>query len=181
MTLLVRLSVLTVSMGFVACAAEPTQGGDSAQPTPVSLLEPLALVPVEATDDPLAEHRPDDVDCPAAAWGEEGGGFEVQTGVCAYAAFDQPLSVELGAGDLIEISVWHDTLDASEPADGHVAVLLGGRVLWEETVAIPAPSAALDAAVILDATPSPGARLGLHLHNHGYNSWRFVEVQVTPP
>ena len=180
MTLRVRTAVLTVSGGLVACAGEPTQSGDSAEPTPVALLDPFALRPVEAMDDPLADHRPDDVDCPTAAWGAEGGGFEVQTGVCAYGAFDQSLPVEVEAGDLVEISVWHDTLDASEPADGHVAVLLDDRILWEASVAIPAPSAALDAAVILDFTPSPDARLGLHLHNHGYNSWRFVEVVVTP-
>jgi hypothetical protein len=163
-----------------ACAPEPA-AEDSAQPTTVELLDPLALTPVSAADDPLAAHRPDEVDCPAAAWGEEDGGFEVQTGVCDYAAFDQPLVARLSRGDLVEISVWYDSLDAAEPTTGHVAVLLDDRVLWEETVDIPAPSAALDAAVTLDFTPSPDARLGLHLHNHGYNSWRFVGVQATSP
>lgn len=165
-------------LALTACATEPV-GGDSAEPRRVALLEPDALVPVVADDDPLASHRPDEVDCPAAAWAVEGGGFEVQTGVCAYAAFDQPLGMTPVEGDVVEISVWHDTLDAAEPATGHVAVLLGDKVLWEEWVDIPAPSAALDAAVTLDFNPAPDARLGLHLHNHGYNSWRFVQIQAT--
>lgn len=174
------MSPATLLLGLVACAPEPA-AEDSAEPTSVELLDPLALTPVHAADDPLAAHRPDAVDCPAAAWGEEGGGFEVQTGVCNYAAFAQPLVAPPAKGDLIEISVWYDALDAAEPAMGHVAVLLDDRVVWEETIGIPAPSAALDAAVTLDFMPSTDARLGLHLHNHGYNSWRFIAVQATSP
>ncbi len=170
---------MLVALGLVACAPAPAHDGTGGRAS-VALLDPAALAPVAAVDDPLASHRPDPVDCPAAAWGEEGGGFEVQTGVCDYAAFDQPLVAPLAKGDIVEISVWYDTLDAAEPATAHVAVLLGDRVLWEETVDIPAPSAALDAAVRLDFTPSPDSRLGLHLHNHGYNSWRFVEIVATP-
>ncbi len=167
-------------LGLAACSPEPP-AEDSAKPRSWALLDPLALTPVAEADDPLNAHRPNEVDCPAAAWGEEGGGFEVQTGVCDYAAFDQPLPAIPARGDRIEISVWHDTLDAAEPATGHVAVLLDNRVLWEATVDIPAASAALDATVILDATPSPDARLALHLHNHGYNSWRFIRVQADAP
>ena len=167
-------------LGLAACAPAPDPD-DSAPPRAWSLLDPLALAPVAAADDPLAAHRPADVDCPAAAWGAEGGGFEVQTGVCAYAAFDQPLSVVPAEGDIIEISVWHDTLDAAEPAVAHLAVLLDDRLLWEETVPIPGPSRALDARVKLDFAPAADARLGLHLHNHGYNSWRFVEVVASAP
>ena len=170
---LVRLALCPLALG--ACAPAPAPG-DSGEPGGVALLDPGALAPVAAADDPLAAHRPADVDCPPAAWGAEGGGFEVQTGVCAYAAFDQPLPVALSRGDLIEISVWHDTLDAAEPATGHVALLLGDRVLWEQTVQIPAPSAALDARLTLDAAPAAGGRLGGHLPTHGYHSWRVGEV-----
>lgn len=171
----------SLTLALVACSSEQVAVGDSAEPPTVALLDPWALVPVDEADDPLADHRPPDVDCPAAAWGEEGGGFEVQTGVCAYAAFEQPLLALPAEGDIIDISIWHDTLDAAEPSTGHVAVLLDDRVVWEETVHIPAASAALDAAVPVNFTPSPDARLGIHLHNHGYNSWRFVRIQLTAP
>jgi len=171
---------LLALVGLAACGARPAPD-DSAEPVSFALLDPSALSPIAAEDDPLAAHRPDDGACPAAAWGAEGGGFEVQTGVCAYAAFDQPLDRALRPGDLVEISIWHDTLDAAEPAMGHVAVLLDDRVLWEETVTIPAASGALDAVVPLRFAPASDARLGLHLHNHGYNSWRFVAINARRP
>ncbi|MFN3199492.1 MAG: hypothetical protein ACE366_13895 [Bradymonadia bacterium] len=150
---------------------------EPAQP-PVSVLDPFALTPVTADLDPLAHHRPLDVDCPSATWGPEGGGFEVQTGACAYGAFDQPLPMDLEAGDTLVITVWHDFLDAPEPAEGHIAVWIDDTVIWEEVVQIPAPSRTLGAEVALDFTPTPDARLGLHLHNHGFNSWRLVSINA---
>lgn len=167
---------------LVAAGCAPTGAGDSAAPSePVPLLDPIELDPVDADDDPLAHHRPDPDDplagCPRAAWGEESGSFEVQTGVCAYGAFAQPLPVALGRGDVVEIVVWHDTLDAAEPATGHVAVWLGDDVVWEDTVSIPAASATLTGEVTLSAAVPAGAPLGLHLHNHGYISWRLVSVE----
>lgn len=141
---------------------------------PVALLDPEALAP--AQHDPLASHQPDEVACPEAAWGPEGGAFEVQTGVCSYAAFDQPLPVELRAGDLLAVTVWHDFLDAPEPSEGHVAVVIGDQVVWDAQVHIPALSASLEGLVELADDPPPDARLGVHLHNHGYNSWRFVGI-----
>lgn len=171
---------MLLGLALVGCRPDDFND-DSAAPEPVTvtLLAPPLLVPVPAADDPLADHRPSSVDCPEAAWGPEGGGFEVQTGVCGYAAFDQPLAERPSKGNVLEITIWHDILDALEPAVGHVAVWLDDRVIWEETVTIPAASDQLDAQVVLDFTPSPGARLGLHLHNHGYNSWRFMSVSAT--
>ncbi len=149
-------------------------------PLPVEVLDPVALRPVEAADDPLAHHRPSQVDCPPAVWGPEGGGFEIQTGACNYAAFEQPLPMRVQAGDALEIVVWHDRLDSAEPGMGHLAVWISDVVLWEVEVAIPGPSDAFEVMVPIDFTPPPDARLGLHLHNHGFNSWRFVSVEVHP-
>lgn len=142
------------------------------------MLDAALLTPVDAAQDPLASHRPARVECSPAAWGPEGGGFEVQTGVCNYASFDQPLPMELRAGDALNITIWHDLLDAAEPGEAHVAIWMGREVLWEAEVSIPAPSASLEARVVLETAPPPGARLGLHLHNHGFNSWRFVGIDV---
>lgn len=155
-----------------------TQTPDSLETGAVSLLNPDILSPVDGRSDPLSAHRPDASDCPEAAWGPEGGGFEVQTGVCGYAAFEQPLGIEVAPGDRLEISIWHDTLDAAEPATGHVAVLLGHDVVWEDTVAIPAVSAELGDVVVVEHPIPADARLGIHLHNHGYNSWRFVTIDL---
>ena len=145
---------------------------------PIPLLDPFSLTPVDADTDPLAQHRPADVDCPSATWGPEGGGFEIQTGACNYGAFDQPLSMQIEAGDALHIIVWHDTLDFPEPATAHIAVWIGRTVLWEAEVAIPASSGTFEVSVPIQDAPLPEDRLGLHLHNHGYNSWRLVAVDL---
>ena len=155
----------------VAAACTP---GGLASP----LLDAQALAPIDAASDPLPQHRPATVDCPGAAWGPEGGGFEVETGVCDYAAFAQPLDVDVAKGVWLDIRVWHDTLDAAEPATGHVAVLLGEQLVWERTVAIPGGSAEIGDIVELLAPVPDDARLQIHLHNHGYNSWRFVRIDL---
>lgn len=73
---------------------------------------------------------------------------------------------------------WHDTLDVAEPGTGHVAVLLGEQVLWEQAVDIPAGSAELGAVLEVSAPVPTETPLGLHLHNHGYNSWRFFTIDL---
>lgn len=163
-----------IAIGAVGC------GGDAPPPPsgPVPLLDVFALTPVEAADDPFADHRPDDVDCPVATWGPEAGGFEIQTGACAYAAFDQPLPSGVEVGDALAIAVWHDLLDAAEPAKAHLAVWIGATTIWETQLDIPTPSALIEAEAPILQTPPPGARLGLHLHNHGFNSWRFISIEL---
>ncbi len=166
-----------ISLWILLAGCVDAHGGvEDAQPTRAAVLVAEQLSPVGPALDPLWEHRPPDVDCPPATWGAEAGAFEVQTGACAYAAFDQPLPVDIRAGDELEITVWHDLLDAAEPGNGHVAVWLGETVLWEAEVHVPAASNTLSGRVRIAETPGPGARLGLHLHNHGFNSWRFVAI-----
>jgi len=57
-----------------------------------------------------------------------------------------------------------------------VAVWLGAVIVWEEEVDIPATSGAMEAFIPIEQAPSEDARLGLHLHNHGFNSWQFYDV-----
>ena len=181
-----RITLCMFLVGGVACVG-PESGVESdlspespvrSEPERIPLLDPYALIPVVADADPLGEHRPSAVDCPAATWGPEGGGFEIQTGVCNYAAFDQPVPVPIIAGDSLNILLWHDTLDFAEPATAHVAIWIGETVVWQTEVAIPGPSNAFEVTVPIVEAPTPNARLGLHLHNHGYNSWRFVALDL---
>lgn len=171
------IAVMVMGLGCVAGDDEHDLEHEL-EPEFVSVLDPWALAPVDPEHDPLADHRPAQIDCPPGAWGPEGGGFEIQTGVCSYAAFDQALPIPVEPGDLVSILVWHDVLDAAEPGTGHVAVWLGDEVLWETTVAIPADSGVLEAVIPIERSPAPDARLGLHLHNHGFNSWRVLDIEV---
>ena len=178
----VRGCLMMAAVVATACGPSSSEVGSSrlldSDSELVALLDPLALTPVDAASDPLAHHRPPEVDCPSATWGPEGGGFEIQTGACNYGAFEQPLSMLVEAGDALHIIVWHDTLDFIEPAVAHVAVWMGTTVVWEAEVAIPAASGAFEVSVPVEEPAAANDRLGLHLHNHGYNSWRFVAVDL---
>ncbi len=147
---------------------------------------PLPLVtaadwrPASTELDPLRHERPLEVECPAAAWGPELGGLEIQTGSCTYFHATQPGLVAIEPGDAVEVLVFHDRLDAAEPAEGHVALLMGDQVVWEQRVDIPADAAVLQGGWVADRAWPAGAEVGLHLHNHGYNAWTLLEVMVVP-
>lgn len=146
---------------------------------PLRIDDPEAWEPVPAEVDPLASHRPADVFCPVATFGPELGMFEVQTGACDYGAFAQPLIVDVRRGDRLVGTVWHDDLDAPEPAEAHVAVLLGDRLLWEIVVPLPGPANVHPFDVTLPEDANMGTPLGFHVHNHGFNSWRIAAVEWT--
>ena len=100
----------------------------------------------------------------------------MQTGVCNYAAFAQPLQTSVEVGDQMAITIWHDRLDAAEPASAHVAVWLDRTVVWETEVAIPRPSGTFEILIPIEDDHARGTDLGIHLHNHGFNSWRFIDA-----
>jgi hypothetical protein len=54
-------------------------------------------------------------------------------------------------------------------------------VVWEDWVEIPGESAERVGSAPLRFTPAPDARLGLHLHNHGFNSWRLLSIDAVQP
>lgn len=162
-----------VLLGLAACSGVPTE--------PVEIADPLAWGLVGEADDPLADHRPLGAGCPTSTWGEEDGAFEIETGVCSYAAFGQALPAEVPreAVGRFTAGVWHADLDAAAPATAHVALLIDDVVLWEREVAIPGDADAYDIDV-----PWPGAAdeavVGLHLHNHGSNNWTFADLSWAP-
>lgn len=164
--------------------AEP--GADEAELEPPAWGDPLPLVTAEAWapgsihDDPLAHERPATVECPAAAWGPEAGGLEVQTGTCNYLFVSQPSLAAIEEGDAIDLVVFHQELDAAEPAEGHVAILLDDAVIWEAHVEIPAHANVLEARVVAERAWPAGTPVGVHLHNHGYNSWTVLDVSTAP-
>jgi len=151
---------------------------------PVADLEWVSLVRAEdwtnlpAQDDPLPSHRPDPVICEAAPWHAEGQGIEVETEGCNYVSITQPLQHDLAAGDLIRLTAWWERLAADPPATGHLAVLIGDQVLWEESVAIPGEADLRDLEFECPMDAKAGTPVVFHLHNHGYNTWRLQTLQV---
>jgi hypothetical protein len=177
-----RLQAPTWALLLGACASDGADDGEHApgRRDPVALLDAEALAPVGAEDDPLASHRPAEVQCPEGAYFSEDGALEVQTGYCNYAALSAPLPSELHPGDELRIVLLHDLLVFDEAAQGHVALLVGDEVVWEKVVAIPAEATVFDERVTVSKAAAAGTPWMLHLHNHGYNAWKLLELELLP-
>jgi hypothetical protein len=137
---------------------------------------------LEADADPLADHRPETVDCGIAGWYLEADldTLEVDTNFCNYLAIGQPSLVALEQGQLVQVILYHFDLVAPTEALAHVAILIDGQVLWEREIAIPG-----DANVFVEEFPSPitaelGSPVVLHLHNHGQNTWALQDLMTVP-
>jgi len=182
-----------IALALAACAADgeadSTAGdstssdvessGDDGPRGPSDLVEPTLWVPDEAAD-PMPAHRPADAAC-TIGFGEESGVFEIDTEVCSYGVFSQPLLAEVRVGDTVELTVTHDDLVAEEPAIGHVLVTLGDAHTFDAEVEIPHAYGLVTAQWIADVDVPAGAPAVLHLHNHGFNQWRLVAIVTRPP
>lgn len=160
-------------------AASDDSSGDS-RGADAELAEAEAWAPVLTADDPLRSHRPDAVVCPAGSWAVEDGTFEVRTGVCNYAAFGQLPVVPVSEDTQVRVVIAHEALWSElGAATAHVAVGLGRQVGAEATIAIPSGAGIVELTFDIESTPPPDAPLWLHLHNHGFNTWRVVSVTAS--
>lgn len=130
--------------------------------------------------DVMPTHAPDPVDC-GVGFDDELGLFEIDTGLCNYGVFSQPLSDRIIEGERVELVFTHDDLVAPDPAVGHIAVAIADRVVWEIEVAIPKPYDIVQGEWIADTAIEAGTKVVLHLHNHGYNNWRVISFKSGAP
>ena len=131
-----------------------------------------------AAADSLAQHRPTDLQCPANSWYNEDGALEVETGYCNYLSLAQPSLAALRVGDSLHLVLWHADLAFERPATAHVAVTIAGERVWERDIAIPAEANIYDLRVPITFDAPAGSEVEFHLHNHGYNSWTLLELEV---
>ena len=147
-----------------------------------SLTSNGAWSPVPVEEDPLAHDRPPGGGCSEWNWFEEGGTLEVQTGLdCDYLSLRQPLLQDIKAGDHLRVVAWHSQLGFDEPATAHVALLLGGDILWEEYVAIPSGAGSWDMILQAQRDVPAGTPIIFHLHNHGSNAWNLLTIDARRP
>jgi hypothetical protein len=59
-----------------------------------------------------------------------------------------------------------------------VAVTIGGKRVWETSVAIPTEANIYDLRIPLDLDAPAGSEVEFHLHNHGYNSWTLLKLEI---
>jgi hypothetical protein len=134
-----------------------------------------------ADGDPLADHRPNGNTCAEDALRVEATGFEISTEACSYASVSQPIAVAIKQGDRIHFDVWWATLAALEQAEGHLAVVVGDQIVWQDQVAIPGPAdvRAVEYPATFDAPAlSP---ITFHVHNHGSNTYKIGDITIVKP
>jgi hypothetical protein len=139
---------------------------------------------LSASEDPF-DDRPEDVGCDDSAWGNEliGGeeSLEIGTDSCAYLIVAQP-SLALGlAGDIVHLRLWHYELNHFEPAEAHAAVSIAGEIVWEVRHDIPGGSGMDPPYWDAPSDFEIGDEVLFHLHNHGSNTWNFIELSAAPP
>jgi len=126
--------------------------------------------------DPYGDSRPAYSDCPEGGSFMEGSSFEVNTGLCTWAWFQQPALTDLVPGDVIEVVFWHAILVADPPAQGHLAIWVGDHELYDKVVEIPHDPDAYTEDVTVDFHSAPGDVVTYHLNNHGTNTWNLLRV-----
>ncbi len=180
-----RRTPIFVVLGLLGSGCDPGAGSEHELDQAAWVRAPLVeladaerWVALAGDEDPLADHRPAEVDCPPGAWQIEHEALEIQTGVCNYLALAQPSLVELEPGDRVVVDLWHELLDAPEPALGHVALFVGDELVDEAEVAIPSPAAVIQLEGSLAQAHSAGTPVIVHLHNHGFNAWSFVTIDA---
>jgi hypothetical protein len=175
-----RLFATLLCVWMMACddapATPPIDGVESGPA--IALVDASAWVPLSAEQDPLPTHRPAEAHCPEGAYAEEDGALEVETGYCNYASFHQPLLSPVRRGDTLHAVLLHADLVFEEPAEAHVALVLGDRVVWQRQVAIPAEAALYDVSFSADQDLQAGSDVVFHLHNHGYNAWKLLSLEL---
>jgi hypothetical protein len=148
-----------------------------------SLVESSAWQVMSAADDPFAD-RPEDAACPDGAYMpeflSEEPVFSVDTGGCTYLTARQRSLRHVVAGEKLVLRVWHFALHAGESAMAHVAVRIDEKTLLDTTVPIPAAGGLLNVEEVAPESIPEGAAVYFHLHNHGDNSWSFVELSTGP-
>jgi len=154
----------------------------SAQPhsTDAPLIDNALWQESSLEDDPLTEHQPEVVSCSSSAWGLEDGALEVDTGLCNYLTLNQPSLAAVDTGDSISLVAWHAQLWDAEAAEAHMAVLFGDTIAWEATLPIPADPGVFDLEFEAPTDLAIGSSIHLHLHNHGSNTWNFLELKQLP-
>lgn len=153
---------------------------DSASDAPFKEIADLTRWTLEdPAQAPFADHRPDEVDCPATAFELEGDQLEVSTDKCNYVAITFPIIQNVPAGTTVKTLVLHTGLWAPEPATAHVAWVINDTVFWEESPEIPASTEFYFNETELPFAIGPNDTLHFHLHNHGANDWKIAEFQRT--
>lgn len=141
------------------------------------------LAPPE--DDPWVEFRPADITCPDRARQPEDFlgtyAFGVLTADCPYTTVEQPAVADACKGETFYVWIWNYELTGPVGATAHLAVEVGGEVLWQADKPIPGPSGLVTERIVLDRDVPKGTPIRYHVRNHGSNSYELLELSIVNP
>jgi hypothetical protein len=81
----------------------------------------------------------------------------------------------------VHVVAWHLPLFSPDgDAEGHLEVRAGEQVLLDYRTPIPAEERALSEYVQTPEDIEAGTPIWFHVHNHGDNAWRLLEVSGGP-
>jgi hypothetical protein len=165
-----------VALSVVACSPNTKD----AAPGDWEVLAPLSdLEFLNEAEDPLSSHRPSQVVCNnLTGYYREEDALEVDTARCNYLSVAERARRDAKAGESLETEISHFDLTAPEPATAHLALLVREHVIFEQTVEIPGPGNVIAVSVPLPVDVATGDRIGIHLHNHGQNTWNVGPIMV---
>ncbi len=175
-TVLTTVSTTVLTTVVAGCDAPPADE-DASFADPRRLAFNPQFAPSDVAD-PFPEHRPDDVVCNRVAHRIEYDALELDTGACNYLVLEAPTLAEIVAGDRITVRAFHEDLAALQPAEAHLALAIDGHVVWDERVPVPSPATPYTVTTIADFDAEPDAPVTLHLHNHGLNTYRLIDVRL---
>jgi hypothetical protein len=95
---------------------------------------------------------------------------------CGWATVEQPIAVDLVAGDDVQARVFYFSQATFPAAQAEVAIALDGAIVVTERVDIPTGSGLLAPRITLDRDVAAGSRAAFHIGNHGDNSWNLIEL-----
>lgn len=165
---------------------EGTQTGSmSTGPTYEDVMpgERASLVVLEAWvradgEDPFGP-APADATC-EVGFGEEGGLFEIDSELCTWGTFEQPSLATVREGDEVELVLVHDQLYSEDPeASAFLGLSMGEEVVWSQEIPIPAEAGFLRPTFVATQDHPIGTMVRFHVHNHGVNNYRFVDLKVS--
>ncbi|MDE0952806.1 MAG: hypothetical protein OSA45_16210, partial [Halioglobus sp.] len=65
-----------------------------------------------------------------------------------------------------------------QPEEAHVAISLNGTVIWEDEIEIPSDGSIYDVTIPSTVSAKIGDSVEYHMHNHGYNIWILLTLNV---
>ena len=117
--------------------------------------------------------------CAPGSWKLEDGVVELDMSACDVIALQQPAQVAVAAGTSLHVVAWHLTLRSpTEPDEAHFAIAAGDVTLWEARIPIPAAAGIFDVELTAPAAVPAGTPITLHLHNHGSNTYKLLELEA---